>query len=134
MRNRRSKIYFLKTPLILHSVSIALVYVCALILINLYSSWMISKELKNCAQGSSWWINSLISQLSFSGVILVLLIAMLVLLHRAIGPIPRIEKILDRVNNGDYSLRIHVRKKDVLYSFVGKINKLIETLAEKTKR
>jgi hypothetical protein len=134
MKNRRSKIYFLKTPFVLHFISIALVYICLLILVNLYSSWMIIKELKNCGQGSSsWWIHSLISQLSFSGAILILLITMLVLLHRSLGAIPRIEGILDRVNNGEYSLRVTVRKKDIIYSFVHKINKIIDLLDKKVK-
>lgn len=134
MKSRRSKIYFLKTPFVLRFISISLVYVCVLILINLYSSWMIIKELKNCTQGSSvWWAHSLISQLSFSGAIIILLITMLILLHRSLGAIPRIEGILDRVSNGDYSLRITVRKKDIIYSFVHKINKIIDLLEKKTK-
>lgn len=134
MKNRRNRLYFLKTPFVLHFISVALVYVCALILINLYSSWMITKELRSCAGGSSsWWVNSLISQLSFSAVILILLMTMLVLLHRTLGPLPRIEEFLNKVNNGDYSQRIIVRKNDAIYSLAQKINKIVDTLEKKVK-
>lgn len=134
MKDRRSKLFFLRTPFILHFVSIGLAYVCALVLINLYSSWMIGMALQNCSRGSSsWWVDSLISQLSFTGAIIVLLITLAVLLHRTLGPIPRLEKTLDKVIQGDYSLRLGIRKKDIIHSFVQKVNALIEALEKKSK-
>lgn len=48
--------------------------------------------------------------------------------NRTIGPIPRLEKELDKVISGDYSVRIKTRKKDDLKCFVDKINVLLERL------
>lgn len=46
--------------------------------------------------------------------------------NRTIGPIPRLEKELDKVIAGDYSVRIKTRKNDDLKCFVNKINILLE--------
>lgn len=134
MKNRRSKMSFLKMPSIIHFINASLIYVAILLTFNLYSSWKIAKDLRDCLQtSSSWWLNSVISQLSFTAAILVLLATMFVLLHRSLGAIPRIEKILDRIIEGDYSLRLSVRKKDTIYSFVAKLNNILDLLEKKAK-
>ncbi|HNQ51439.1 MAG TPA: hypothetical protein PKL03_08385, partial [Candidatus Omnitrophota bacterium] len=56
-------------------------------------------------------------------------------LHRTIGAFPRIENNLEKVINGDYSIRIGVRKKDNEHvaSLASKINKVLEVLESKAK-
>ncbi len=45
--------------------------------------------------------------------------------NRLIGPIPRLERELDRAIAGDFSVRIKTRGKDELNLLVGKINTLL---------
>ena len=46
--------------------------------------------------------------------------------NRIIGPVRRLERELDRVIEGDYSVRLKTRHKDELRAFVNKINMLLE--------
>ena len=48
--------------------------------------------------------------------------------NRIIGPIPRLEKELDKAIAGDYSVRIKTRNNDELRGFIEKINTLLETV------
>ena len=54
--------------------------------------------------------------------------AALIYSNRIVGPIPRLEKEIDRVIAGDYSVRIKARNNDELKGFVDKINTLLETV------
>jgi signal transduction histidine kinase len=54
--------------------------------------------------------------------------AALVYSNRIIGPVPRLERDLDRVIAGDYSVRIKTRDNDALKPFVEKINLLVRTM------
>ena len=63
----------------------------------------------------------------FAPIFLYLLVrAALIYSNRIIGPVPRLERELDKAIAGDYSVRLKTRDKDELKSFVSKINKLIE--------
>lgn len=53
--------------------------------------------------------------------------------NRIIGPIPRLERELDKVIAGDRSVRIKVRDKDELNTFVNKINMVLENLDNRTR-
>ena len=55
--------------------------------------------------------------------------AALIYSNRLIGPIPRLERELDRIVAGDYSVRLKVRSKDELRGLIGKINKIVEAQA-----
>ena len=48
--------------------------------------------------------------------------------NRIVGPIPRLEREIDRALAGDYSVRIKARDKDELNRFVNKVNSLLEKL------
>ncbi|MFH1752848.1 MAG: hypothetical protein ABH875_01575 [Candidatus Omnitrophota bacterium] len=62
-------------------------------------------------------------------IILYLIVrAALVYSNRIVGPIPRLEKELDRAIAGDYTVRIKTRNNDDLKGFVHKINTLIEAV------
>lgn len=56
--------------------------------------------------------------------------ASLIYSNRIIGPIPRIEKELDKAIAGDYSIRLKARDKDELNDFITKINLLLEKIKE----
>jgi signal transduction histidine kinase len=61
-------------------------------------------------------------------LLFILLRAALIYSNRIIGPIPRLERELDRALAGDYSVRIKARDKDELRNFISKINSLLEKL------
>ena len=62
----------------------------------------------------------------------IVLRAALVYSNRIVGPFPRLERELDRVLAGDYSIRLKLRDKDALNDFVEKVNELLEKI-EKEK-
>jgi signal transduction histidine kinase len=59
-------------------------------------------------------------------LLFIILKAALIYSNRIVGPIPRLEKELDRAIAGDYSVRIKARDKDELKNFIDKINTLLE--------
>jgi nitrate/nitrite-specific signal transduction histidine kinase len=80
-----------------------------------------------------WQVNLVLLQVCFTGAIFTFLFTIFYLAHRGLGPLPRIEDVLDKVIAGDYKQRIGVREKDILFSFITKVNKVIETLDNKAK-
>jgi len=128
MPERRS---FWKITFTIQIFNFALIVVTALFITIFFALWKIVVELQ---YSSVWQVYLVILQVSLTGFFLVLLIFMFVILNRILGPIPRMEKVLEKVINGDYSLRITVRKKDIIHSFVDKLNKVIDLLESKSKR
>jgi len=125
MKDRRGKLAWL-TKYAMRFLSVSLLYIGALVAVNFYVSWKMLAELQQVFNYSSAWrVNFIIMQASFLGIIFVLLISMFLILHRSLGPLLRIERILDNVLKGDYSLRIAIRRKDIIQSLVDKINQLI---------
>lgn len=54
-----------------------------------------------------------------------------ILSHRFCGPLERIEADLDKLLEGNYSVRFKVRKNDDIHSIVAKLNKLLDNLSKK---
>jgi len=66
-------------------------------------------------------------------IILVIIVRIaLIYSNRIVGPLSRIEKEIDKILAGNYSLRLNVRDKDELNSFINKVNMLLEKV-EKEK-
>ena len=72
-----------------------------------------------------------ILQLIFAVIVSLSLMAIYLVTYRAVGALPRLEKIMDRILEGDYSLRLNVRDKDILVNFIGKVNRLLDILEKK---
>lgn len=71
---------------------------------------------------------NIIAAISAPLVLLIILRIALIYSNRIIGPLSRIEKEIDKILSGDYSLRLNVRDKDELNSFVKKVNMLLEKI------
>ena len=111
---------------------ISLTYVLILMVINFYATWSIVKELESAfPYSSSWQVDFLVAQACLFLSILILLATIMIIVHRAMGPVPRIEAILDAVIKGDYTQRIHLRRRDFLLSLADKLNKVLELLEQK---
>ncbi len=80
-----------------------------------------------------WQANLFMMQLSLIGIILTFLITIFILLHRGLGVMHRMEEILEKIIDGDYSLRLSLRKKDIMQSFANKLNKVLDLLEAKSK-
>ena len=53
--------------------------------------------------------------------------------NRIIGPVPRVERELDKAVAGDYSVRIKARNNDELRNLISKINLLLERIDQEQK-
>lgn len=129
MEKRRGK-KFWEINFTLRFLNISLICATVFILISFYALGKIAIELQ---YSLTWRVHFIILQLSLTGVVFAFLIGMLLVLHRSLGAIPRIEKILEEVIIGNYSLRIAIRKKDIIHSFVEKLNKVLDILEGKAK-
>lgn len=81
----------------------------------------------------AWRLSFIVFLLILIGGIAFLFLAIFVMLHRSLGAIPRMEKILDRVIKGEYSLRITIRSKDAVHTLVDKLNTVLDLLESKAK-
>lgn len=126
-RRRRWKINFA-----IQIFDFILIATTLLFLIIFYALCRIVAELQ---YSLTWQIYLIILQIQISivGAFSILLIMTFVVLHRTLDPILRTEKILEKIINGDYSLRINVRKKDLIRPFVEKLNRVFELLEKKAK-
>jgi len=126
----RRRLPRLRIPIQFKFIRIILVMVIISFFINAYVSiqtlgW---KDL-NLGQDVAY----MVFQLNFGAILLILLITMAFILHRGFGALSRMEEILEEVIKGKYSLRIRLRKGDVLIPLVDKINKILDLLEKKNK-
>jgi signal transduction histidine kinase len=71
--------------------------------------------------------------LSMPVILFLILRAALIYSNRIIGPVPRLERELDKAISGDYSVRVRTRDTDDLKSFVSKVNLLLEKIDKTNK-
>ncbi|MBD3264234.1 MAG: hypothetical protein GF375_03940 [Candidatus Omnitrophica bacterium] len=72
--------------------------------------------------------NTAIFDLQFIFVLigLILVATLGYILHYSFGAVSRMEKVLDKFMAGDRSVRINLRKKDIMYVFSQKLNGLLD--------
>lgn len=75
-----------------------------------------------------------ILQFSFVTIGLVFIATLCYILHHGFGAIARMEGILEKIVEGDRSLRIKLRKKDILLPFADEVNKVLDVLENETKK
>lgn len=80
---------------------------------------------------TGWGLFYFAYQLTFVLIALVFLMTLFHILKRGFGVVSRIERMLDQIANGEYSLRIYVRKKDLLSSLTKRINRILDLLENK---
>jgi len=71
---------------------------------------------------------NIIAAVAMPVLLFIILRRALIYSNRIVGPIPRLEREIDRALAGDYSVRIKARDKDELTRFVNKVNSLLEKL------
>lgn len=66
--------------------------------------------------------------IAIAGPVLFLIILRMLLIYsnRIIGPVPRLERELDKFIAGDHSVRITARQQDELKTFIEKVNQVLE--------
>lgn len=64
-------------------------------------------------------------------IMVLLFILGAILTHKLVGPLERLQKDLKKISEGDYSIRLKIRKDDGLYPLANVINKIIDLLEKK---
>jgi len=137
MDNKRKNIFEWKTklsmPFVIIAVSGMLLFT---IVFGIVVSVTLSDQMAFTTHARDIW------RISFLVFILIQLIANVAILtiifstlHKTMGAFPRIERNLDKVLAGDYSVRIGLREKDneELAAVVSRFNKILELLESKSK-
>ena len=75
-------------------------------------------------------INFLLA-LSLPPVIVLIFVLAIVLTHRVAGPLERLENDLKKISEGDYSVRLKIRKDDDLRPMAEVINQIVDKLERK---
>lgn len=73
-------------------------------------------------------------QFIFVIVGLVLIATLGYILHYSFGAVSRMEKALDKFMEGDHSVRIKLRKKDIMYAFSQKLNTFLDWAENLSKK
>ena len=74
---------------------------------------------------------NLILLIGMPPIVLLLLWWGVILTHKLIGPLERLEEDLRKISNGDYSMRVKIRKDDDLKPIADVINNIVEKLEKK---
>ncbi|MCX5708679.1 MAG: hypothetical protein NTY14_06905 [Candidatus Omnitrophica bacterium] len=125
MKNRRQ---FWKIETTIIFLNVALIIATTLTIVSFFA---LIKIITAPQDSLMWRINLVILQLCFAGVIFTFVLSIFWLVQRGLGPLTRIEQVLDKVLEGDYKVRLGVREKDLLYTFINKVNRVIELLEKK---
>jgi methyl-accepting chemotaxis protein len=134
MHERRRSRFFRKIGFAIKFFYIAFIYVLLLMIVNFYATWSIIKEMESALQySSSWRTDFIVSQGALLFVAIILFTTMLVVIHRSLGPIPRMEEVLERVAKGDYALRVSVRRRDFIAAFAERLNTVLGLLEQKVQ-
>ncbi|MFH1519178.1 MAG: hypothetical protein ABIE75_01215 [Candidatus Omnitrophota bacterium] len=112
-------------------VNFLLVFVLMLAFMNAFASMELLEEGKMIFKSS---IGYYIFQFILVAIGLVGITTLGYILHYGFGAIARIEKILENIAEGNYSLRIHLRKKDIMQPLAVRINKILDLLEKKTNK
>jgi hypothetical protein len=103
-------------------------------LLTLVNFFALIKVITASHDSVMWRVNLVVLQLCFAGVIFTFILSISWLVQRGLGPLPRIERVLDKVLEGNYKERLGVRDKDLLYTFIGKVNKVLDLLEKKENK
>jgi hypothetical protein len=125
VRNRRQ---FWKIETTIIFLNVALIIATLLTVVSFFA---LIKIITAPQDSLMWRVNLVILQLCFAGVIFTFVLSIFWLVQRGLGPLTRIEQVLDKVLGGDYKVRLGVREKDLLYTFINKVNRIIELLEKK---
>ncbi len=108
-------------------------FMILIIILNLLILYIAVDVLSRSLNFSSIWDNIVVICLTFLAIGSIFLVTMLRVLHRSIGAIRRIEGVLRKFVEGDYSLRIQVRKRDYLHELAITLNRLLDIVEGKSK-
>jgi len=122
---------FWQLGMTLHVLNIGLIVTT---LLTMASFFVLVKTITANPHSWAWKVNLILLQIFFCGVIFTFLITIFYLVQRSLGPLMRVEKILDEVLSGDYARRIAVRENDFMSNLMEKVNTLLEQLSTIQKK
>lgn len=95
----------------------------------LYAVWGLITETQYSV---SWHIALIVLLLNFLGFLLSSFFTIFFLLHRGLGALGRIEDDLEKVAKGERSIRLTLRRGDIIQPLVNRINALLDILEKKS--
>ncbi|MEW6075183.1 MAG: hypothetical protein AB1530_02645 [Candidatus Omnitrophota bacterium] len=95
----------------------------------LYAIWRLITETQ---YSLNWHIALIVLLLNFLGFLLSSFFTVFFLLHRGLGALGRIEADLDKVARGQRSIRLTLRRGDIIQSLVSRINAILDILEKKS--
>ena len=122
---------FWQLSMTLHVLNIGMIVTTLLVLASFF---VLIKTVMAPPQSWTWKANLILLQIFFCGAIFTFLITTFYLVQRSLGPIDRVEKILDEVIKGDYTHRIAIREKDFMFGFMEKVNTVLDRLQNTQKK
>jgi signal transduction histidine kinase len=128
MSDRRK---FWQLGMTLHILNIGLLVT---MLLTLASFFVLLKTMAVEPNSWAWRANLILIQIFFCGVIFTFLITTFYLVHRSLGPLMRVEKLLEDVLKGGYAQRIAIRDKDFMCGFMEKVNAVLAQLEATQKK
>ena len=69
---------------------------------------------------------NIVAAIAIPAALFIILRLALIYSNRIVGPFSRLERDMDKIISGDYSVRLKVRAKDEVGHFVDKINSLLD--------
>ena len=124
---KRRKMTSQKTAIVF--VNLALLATILVIFANTYSS---TKIVTDGRIPNEWEPSFLIFQFTFAGIILIFIVTLFYLLNRGLGALARMEQVLDKIIDGNHSLRINIRKGDIMKPLTERFNKILDLLDNKS--
>jgi len=125
MNKRRSKFFHTSTLNRFKFMNYILLLIVLSLFLNTYITIKMVEEGRIILGGELSYITL---QINFVTVILILIISFLFFLHYGFGALSRMENILRRVLEGEFTLRINLRKKDIMRPFAEKLNAVLDLL------
>ena len=113
-------------------IRIVLFLIVLFFVVNVYLSMHMMQKGPN--QSVVEAIPFIIFQLNYGGIILIFIISIVWILHHGFGALSRMENILEQIMHGNYTFRMHLRKRDVMRPFADKLNKVLDLLEECKKQ
>ena len=125
MDKRRFRFFSIKTFNRFKFMNYILVFIVLSLFLNTYITVRMVEEGKILFGGE---ISYIMLQINFVTAIIILIISFLFFLHYGFGALSRMENILKRVLGGEFSLRINLRKRDIMKPFAEKLNSILDLL------
>lgn len=127
---RRNKFFTQKKYQLKYTAVIMLAMLLVAVVVSTTAYWDFSHSVRYVAEPIKW--SKYIVRIAF--LLVVAFLCGIFLSHKIIGPIERLEKILEKINSGKFNVNIKLRTGDEFKKIAEEINKLTSKLKSISKQ